>query len=523
MDKSRNKKSNSNSASKDDLNLDNNYGSNIDADEQFQKNENLDEDYIDESDMSEEIEQKIDLVYEKNKKNINNKENNAIFQDIKEEKKKKEKYDKKIMKNNFNDYFEASSNKIEDYYEVNYSELNKYDLKIDQYTEYYKLLEKGKIFPSLKLQKNKNNSQEQENNNIINQWNLFNLIYELIYQDFNIFLYGFGSKINLIYEFIKDFQMKYNYYSNVPLYIISCNLNNSEVSMKVIINKIESCLMTEFEKYYGKDNEKKFSSESTHHGQIIKINTIYKKILNKFKKKADEEEEEEKDSSLEENEKEQEKIKIKKEKGNEDENEINNDIFDDYMPFRILLIIHNIGSSTGQSKLFQENLSELAYKLSFVNLVVTCENLAIPYYWTSEVKDKFKFCFLKFNTYEPYDTEIDENNSIKGGNNLKGGEGLREILSSFTETQNKLIKEIAILTLKNDYDSLTQKGLIEYFVKTGKGIATDIQKLETLLLEAIDHEIISLKISSVNNKEIYKMNFDRNIIEKIAEGEFTQK
>ena len=27
---------------------------------------------------------------------------------------------------------------------------------------------------------------------------------------------------------------------------------------------------------------------------------------------------------------------------------------------------------------------------------------------------------------------------------------------------------------------LTQKGLIEYFVKTGKGIATDIQKLETL-------------------------------------------
>ena len=192
------------------------------------------------------------------------------------------------------------------------------------------------------------------------------------------------------------------------------------------------------------------------------------------------------------------------------------------MPFRILLIIHNIGSSTGQSKLFQENLSELAYKLSFVNLVVTCENLAIPYYWTSEVKDKFKFCFLKFNTYEPYDIEIDENNSIKGGNNLKGGEGLREILSSFTETQNKLIKEIAILTLKNDYDSLTQKGLIEYFVKTGKGIATDIQKLETLLLEAIDHEIISLKLSSVNNKEIYKMNFDRNIIEKIAEGEFTQ-
>lgn len=47
-----------------------------------------------------------------------------------------------------------------------------------------------------------------------------------------------------------------------------------------------------------------------------------------------------------------------------------------------------------------------------------------------------------------------------------------------------------------------------------------IFKIETLLLEAIDHEIVSLKLYNVNNKEIYKMNFDHNVIERIPEGEY---
>ena len=103
---------------------------------------------------------------------------------------------------------------------------------------------------------------------------------------------------------------------------------------------------------------------------------------------------------------------------------------------------------------------------------------------------------------------------------MKGGEGLKEIFSSFTEIQKRLIKEIAKLNLKNDYDNLTPKGLINYFVNTGIGIVTDIQKLESLILEAIDHEIVALKLCSANNKEIYKITLDRSVIEKIAEGEY---
>ena len=75
------------------------------------------------------------------------------------------------------------------------------------------------------------------------------------------------------------------------------------------------------------------------------------------------------------------------------------------------------------------------------------------------------------------------------------------------------MKEIAKLNLKGDHDHLTQKGLVNYFVETGIGIVTDIQKLETLLVEAIDHDIVELKISNENNKEIYKMKLEKNLIE----------
>ena len=530
MHKSRNKKNKSNSESENDLDLDNNLD--LD-DEQIQKNDDSDEDFIDNSDMSDEIEKKIESIYERNKNNrINsgNDDNNIFNNKGKDEKKKKEKYEKKIMKKNFNDYFDASHNKIEDYYEVNYPELNNYELKIDLYSDFYKLISKGKIFPSLSEfivrntdKEKKEEDSDDENNNIINKGNLFRLMYELLFQNFNIFLYGFGNKMYLIYKFIEYYRKNYSDNSNTPLYIISCNLNNTEISMKVIINKIESCLMTEFEKFYGVNNkDNKFSTESTILGQILKIKKIYNEMLDKFLNKLDKKEE--KDSSLEEDDDDDEdgdNNNNKKEKDMKNNAKIKKtEIFEEFIPFKILLIIHNIGSVTGQSKIFQENLSELANKLDFINLLVTCENLTIPYYWTSEVKDKYKFCFLKFDTFEPYDAEIDENNSLKGGNNLKGGYGLKEIFSSFTDAQKRLIKEIAKLNLKGDYDKLTPKGLIDYFVNTGIGIATDIQKLESLILEAIDHEIVVLKLSNINNKEIYKMALDRNVIEKIAEGEY---
>ena len=382
MNKSRNKNNQSNSESEKDIDMSNNL-------DQYQKNNDSDEEEsFDNSDISDEIEKKINSICERNKNLKSGKnENNFLNQGLNDEKKKKEKYDKKIMKKNFNDYFDASHNKIEDYYEVNYPELNKYELKIDLYSYFYKLIENRKIFPSLtefKMRKAQNKKKDEDeedkekemkeyDNNYITSGNLYSLMYELLNQDFNIFLYGFGNKMNIIYDFIGFYQIRFNDDNNTPLYIISCNLNNSEMSMKVIINKIENILLIEFEKCFGEAyNDIKFPMESTVLGQILKMKKIYNKLLNKFDK------EDEKDSSLEE-EDDDEDNKIKKEKEkktrNNSEKNKNSKYSDDYdAPFKILLVIHNIGSSIGQSKLFQENLSELANKLSFVNLVVTCEN-----------------------------------------------------------------------------------------------------------------------------------------------------
>ena len=235
MNKSRNKNLSSNSESDNDIDMNNNTS-------QFQKNNESDEDFFDNSDFSDEIEKKIDSIYERNKNLKSGKnENNFLNQGINDEKKKKEKYDKKIMKDYFNDYFDASHNKIEDYYEVNYPELNKYELKIDLYSYFYKLIENKKIFPSLekKIKKpidikreededDKDKDKEKDEINDISMGNLFSLMYELLYKDFNVFLYGFGNKMYIIYEFIKYYQINYNDDINSPLYIISCNLNNSE-------------------------------------------------------------------------------------------------------------------------------------------------------------------------------------------------------------------------------------------------------------------------------------------------------
>ena len=80
--------------------------------------------------------------------------------------------------------------------------------------------------------------------------------------------------------------------------------------------------------------------------------------------------------------------------------------------------------------------------------------------------------------------------------------------------------EIAKLQLKNEYDNLSPKGLIDYFINTGKGIVIDMQKLETILNDPIEHGIVTLKTCNANNKEIYRINLEKSLCEKIANGEY---
>ena len=518
MKGSRNKKAKEISKSAKDYDKEKSVdGKSIDFDNNNENKNSFDDDLSDDSSINDEIEQKISSICEKNKNNFLSQENaNKI--ESKNDKKKTQRYDNKSKKNNnnFNDFFEAN-NKIEDYYEVNYPELNKYDLKIDTYSDLFKLISKNKIFPT--LLKDEDDKIDEENNNI-NRGNLNKLMYDLLLQNYNIFLYGFGSKVHLVLNFLDEFLKNYYEDSDIPLYVISCNLNNFEMNFKVILNKIQSCLEIEFEKYY-EENLNAFSKQITAYGRITMFLNIYTRIYDKLNKQDTfSQNRNDKESESDDSGSDFQSSEEPKEKLNKNKEDIKENVKEKKDPFKILLILNNIGSNIGQNKNFHNNLSELVNKLDFINLLVTCENLVVPYLWAIEAKDKYRFCFIKYHTFEPYDSEIDENNSITNSNSIREGNGLREIFRSFSETQKRLMKEIAKLNLKGDHDHLTQKGLVNYFVETGIGIVTDIQKLETLLVEAIDHDIVELKISNENNKEIYKMKLEKNLIEKIAEGEF---
>jgi hypothetical protein len=523
--KSNKSKSNTNSQEDIDKKKDSADDKNIDLDKINQDDDISDDDSSIDSDMSDEINKKIDLICDRNKSNLveNEIKNDDDYQF---DKKKNVKYEKKEMKNDFGDYFDAfkRDTDIDGYYEVNYPKL-KYDLKIDVYSDLFKLISKGKIFPTLLNKDFLTEEKFKENNNVINTGNLFKLIYDLFLQEYNIFIYGFGSKMRLSYDFIEYYREHYYEENDIPLYVISCNLNNSEMSFKIILNKIQQCLEIEFEKNFCGGKFGDFSNEATIEGNITKVQQIYNQIKYKINKKKEIKINDKKSNDSESESKNEENYVSSSDDENKGElpnnkNNNNSSYNEEKLPFIILLVLNNIGSTIGLSKTFQQNLSDLALHLYFIKLFATCENLVIPHYWTLEVKDKFKFCYLKYDTYEPYDSEIDENNSIKIGNNIKGGYGLKEIFCSFSDTQKRLMKEIAKLNLKGDHDHLTPKGLINHFTETGIGIATDIHKLEELIAEAIDHEIVELKVSGENNKEIYKMNLERNIIEKIAEGEF---
>ena len=518
MKGTRNKRKNTNSKSEDELNKSDDSAFKKDNLEKIKSG--LSDDLSDDASCDEEIDRKINAVIEKSKNNLYEEENQK--ENYKNDKIKKQKYDKKLKKNQFNDYFDSYTN-FDDYYEVNYPELSKYELKIDMYSDLFKLISKNKIFPTL-LKKDVEKFYEE--NNKINSGNLNKIMSDLIYHNYNIFLYGFGSKIRLIYNFIDEYLKKYNEESDSTSYLIYCNLNNFEINFNTILNKIQNCLHIEFDKLFNKGFDL-FKSEYTINDKITKLSKIYEEIFKKFNgeymeqngKKEEKEEEDELKSNLEELDSKNSEFSEELNKNLKNSHD-NKDLIVKKTPFKILLILNNIGSNIGQNKSFHQNLTELIDTLDFINLLVTCENLVIPHFWTLEIKNKYRFCFLKFHTYEPYDSEIDENNSIKMTNNIREGNGLKEIFSSFSETQKRLMKEIAILTLKGDHEHLTQKGLVNYFVETGIGIVTDIQKLETLIMEAIDHDIVELKVSNENNREIYKMNLEKNIIEKIAEGEF---
>lgn len=293
-----------------------------------------------------------------------------------------------------------------------------------------------------------------------------------------MFIYGYGSKLKLIYDFINYFQDSLSTSTNLNLskynhHTLVFNCYNPEITIKFILNEIQAALINQLEQIGLSAKElKEFAHKSrTLEEQIILIHNI--------------------------------EIVLQK------------------MEFfgKFVIIINNIDGPNFQNKLFQNVLSQLVDLTEFV-FIVTSDNLYINYLWTQTIKDNFSFYFLKYNTFLPYQYEINDKTSLTGDKNLKSGSGLMQILKSLTKNQREVIKVMAHIQMKGDLNMMTPKALVDYMTDNCVGICNNQNRFMELILEPKDHEIIVEKILPKSNKQIYKLNLDQENLERFVNGDF---
>ena len=386
----------------------------------------------------------------------------------KNNRKKNDQEKEKFKKFQFLNYFEAFKEK-ENYINNKRDDISKIDFEIEQYSNITSKLDK-KFENSLK---ELSTEISIENINKINEGNLYELITEIIKINGNIFLYGLGSKLSLIYNFIQYFQDNVNNKEgNKEYYFLIYNLYNPELLLKKVLISIMEFLVDLMCKFINIEIKELKHIKPISFAEQIGIIEEYLELLenNHFKGK-------------------------------------------------IIIILNNIDGPNFQNKNEQYYLSFLS-KEKYINLITTCDNVNIVNLWTQEIKTRFNFYYLKFNTMIPYSIELNQSNSLTYEKTIRNGFGLTEIFESFSQNQKDLLKELANLQLKGDFEKMTPKGLVDYFIDEGLGICNNQNKLNELILEAKDHDIVSFKLSNKINKEIYKFEIENKFIEKISNGDF---
>lgn len=397
--------------------------------------------------------------------------------------KSKSKKPKKInISPEFLDYFEAFrirkeflSNDNQDVQNLDFN-IDLYSTLTDNYT---------KTFPSkfIETQKLLSDPDNYENINKITAENLYELISELITNQNNVFLYGFGSKLKLVYNFIEYFQTNVNgqineddnYFETNQYHILIFNCYNPEMTIKIVLNEILSYIMHLMEivlNHPKGEIEKAMKKNRSREDQVQAI----KNLIHEMEKKN--------------------------------------------FYHKFLLILNNIDGPNFIDKSVQYILSNLI-NFCGLNTLVTCDNVNLVHLWRQNVKDYFTFYFLKFDTFEQYEVEISDLNGMSGEKGIRSGRGLEEIFQSFNKPQRELLKEIARIQLKEEWEKMTAQGIVEYLIDNGSGICNQINRFEDLIYEAKDHGVVIKKTINKNGiKEIYKLALDKEIIERIAKGEF---
>ena len=212
------------------------------------------------------------------------------------------------------------------------------------------------------------------------------MLEKLLYLNTNILIYGYGSKLRLIYQFLKKFQRnnKKDTEKNNKLFtILIFNAFSKEITIKEVLNKIQVFL--EDKTSSQRSSNSNSTSSKTLEDQISKI----KQLANDFK-----------------------------------------------LIFKqtLLLVFNNIDAPSLSGKINQKMLSSLISNCE-LNMLATTDSLFLNFSWNQSIKDNFGFYYLKYNTFEPYFFEISDKCSLLGENNTKTGFGIKHIFSSLTENQ----------------------------------------------------------------------------------------
>jgi len=298
-------------------------------------------------------------------------------------------------------------------------------------------------------------------------------------------LYGYGSKLNLVYDYLKYFQENINGKEN-DYHIMIFNCYNSDIKINFILGGIIDYL-NNFKKRYISQNLN--SNNNNNYNNNLSNNFI--NTCDGYLKTDDE--------------------KLKK------INEILGFLIENDIIKKMLIVINNLDSFYLCNKESQKTLSKLFFdKSDKMHLFATTDSLFLNYFWNQTIKDNYSFYFLKFNTFENFDMEINDKNSLTGEKNIKEGMGLVQILRSLTKNQRDMIKIIAKNQLKGNTLILTLKNLTKLLID--EMIASSQNQVLEYLIEPIDHGLIVERKSTAQS--YYKLNLSDEILNKFDSGEY---
>lgn len=315
----------------------------------------------------------------------------------------------------------------------------------------------------------------------INKSTVFSLITDLIKSESNILLYGYGSKLKLIYEYLLHFQDKING-KDEQYHILIFNCYNSDLNIKFILGEIFNFLNDIKKKLIQQNNETDKSNNNNNNytgeyeGSCKTVDEQLKKI-----------------------------------------NALSCFLFEKEILSRILIVVNNIDAPSFCNYFSQKIFSQLFLENSKrINLLATCDNLYLNYFWNQTIKDNYSFYFLRFNTFENYDMEISDKNSLTGEKNIKAGMGLVQILKSLTQNQRDMIKIIAKEQLAGNGNQLSLKHLTNLLIN--EMIASTQNQVLEYLIEPKDHHLIVER--KISTGTVYKLNLTEEILLKFSSGEY---